>query len=384
MEIYLVSEGDNVDQIASRFGEDVNQLVYDNQIEYPYRLAVGQALVVQNDIQPKRIKKAAATCGYAYPFISEWVLEQTLPYLTELPVFSYGFTERGVLIPPFTDDSWVIERAKEYQTVPVLTLTPLGDDGHFNNMLISRMLHDSRIQERLIWNLGDKVTEKGYGGINVDFEYVLPEDRDLFTAFVERIRKVMNVFGYRVSVALVPKTSAAQRGLLYEGMDYRGLGEAADEVFIMAYEWGYTYGPPMAVAPMNMVRRVVEYAVTEIPEEKIILGMPNYGYNWPLPFEQGVTKARTMGNIEAVQLAIDYGVPIRFDEKAQAPYYRYWQYGINHEVWFEDARSVWSSMDLAEEFHLKGMGYWHIMQLFRPGWSIINDRFDIIKQPFKM
>ena len=117
MEIYLVSEGDNVDQIASRFGEDVNQLVYDNQIEYPYRLAVGQALVVQNDIQPKRIKKAAATCGNAYPFISEWVLEQTLPYLTELPVFSYGFTERGELIPPFTDDSWVIERAKEYQTV---------------------------------------------------------------------------------------------------------------------------------------------------------------------------------------------------------------------------------------------------------------------------
>ena len=134
-------------------------------------------------------------------------------------------------------------------------------------------------------------------------------------------------------MALAPKTSAQQRGLLYEGIDYRLLGEAANHVMLMTYEWGYSQGPPMAVAPINMVRKVVEYAVSEIPPEKIILGIPNYGYDWPLPFERGVTRARSLGTLEAVKLAVDFGVDIRFDETAMSPYFRYWQYGIQHEVW---------------------------------------------------
>ena len=77
----------------------------------------------------------------------------------------------------------------------------------------------------------------------MDFEYVLAEDRDRYVEFVRRLRTVMHVFGIRVTVALAPKTSGEQRGLLYEGMDYRGLGEAADSVLLMTYEWGYTYEP---------------------------------------------------------------------------------------------------------------------------------------------
>ena len=137
-----------------------------------------------------------------------------------------------------------------------------------------------------------------------------------YADFVRRATQVLKIFGYTVTVALAPKTSAQQRGLLYEGIDYRLLGEAANHVMLMTYEWGYSQGPPMAVAPINMVRKVVEYAVSEIPPEKIILGIPNYGYDWPLPFERGVTRARSLGTLEAVKLAVDFGVDIRFDETA--------------------------------------------------------------------
>lgn len=392
MDIYIVRTGDNVDEIASSYGADVQRIIFDNQLVPPYRLAVGQALVIRTEEEasveaPERgmnggnviRKKSIVSGGYAYPFISPWVLRQTLPYLTELSIFSYGFTENGNLVPPALDESWMIEMAGEYQVNPILTLTPLGPDGRFNNQLISVMVNDRQVQDRLIWNLGSQMIEKGYKGLNVDFEYILAEDRDAYTAFVGRLTEVMNLFDYRVSVALAPKTSAEQAGVLYEGMDYRGLGEAANEVFLMAYEWGYTYGPPMAVAPLDEVRRVLDYAVTEIPTDKIILGMPNYGYAWPLPFERGVTRARTLGNIEAVQLAITYGVPIQFDEEAKAPYFHYWQYGINHEVWFEDARSVSSSMELIEDYRLRGGGYWHLMQLFRAIWLVMENRFYIVK-----
>lgn len=134
----------------------------------------------------------------------------------------------------------------------------------------------------------------------------------------------------------------------------------------------------MAVAPINMVRRVVEYALTEIPREKISLGIPNYGYDWPLPFVRGETKATTISNREAVQSAIDHGVNIYFDETAMAPYFRYWQYGIQHEVWFEDVRSMKAKFDLIKEYGLTGAGYWQIMQLFLANWLLLEDTFTIL------
>ena len=140
------------------------------------------------------------------------------------------------------------------------------------------------------------MTEKGYRGLDIDFEYVRAEDGLAFAEFTGRVRRVLQVFGYPVLVALAPKTSPDQKGLLYEGIDYRLLGETADRVTLMTYEWGYTYGPPMAVAPLNMVRRVVEYAVSAIPVEKISLGIPNYGYEWPLPYVRGTTKAQSISN----------------------------------------------------------------------------------------
>lgn len=190
---------------------------------------------------------------------------------------------------------------------------------------------------------------------------------------------ILNLYEIRVTVALAPKTSDDQQGLLYEGIDYAALGEAANGVFLMTYEWGYTYGPPMAVAPLNMVRRVAEYALTRIPRDKIILGIPNYGYDWPLPYVRGTTRARSLGYTEAIQLAIDHGVPIRFDETAQSPWFRYWQYGIQHEVWFEDVRSYKAKFDLMDELGLPGAGFWQLMRLFRAGWLLADSMYNIKK-----
>ena len=374
MVIYVVKEEDNVDAIAAAAGIPVETLIRDNQIDYPYRLAVGQSLYIRGTV-PWPYKTTLTSTGYAYPFIESKVLGETLPYLTDINVFSYGFTEEGNLIYPASDDAWMIEASRKMGVRPVMVLTPIGADGRFNNNLVSALVRNPAVQQKLIWEIGRTMQERQFGGLDIDFEYVLAEDRENYAAFVRLTTQVMNLFGYPVSVALAPKTSADQRGLLYEGIDYRLLGEAANHVMLMTYEWGYSQGPPMAVAPLNMVRRVVEYAVSEIPAEKILLGIPNYGYDWPLPYERGTTRARTINNKEAVQLAIDFGVEIRFDETAQSPYFRYWQYGIQHEVWFEDIRSIKGKFDLIQEFGLLGSGYWQLMNFFKANWLMMDEMF---------
>ena len=376
-EIYVVQPGDTVDDIARKYGINVELLITDNQIVFPYALAIGQALLI--DLGVRTPVRSLRVSGYAYPFISEWVLRQTLPFLSELPVFSYGFSTNGKLIPPNYPEDWVISLAKEYGTLPILTLTPFDENGNFSNVLISRVVNDDLAIQNLIDNLLITMETKGYVGIDIDFEYILAEDREVFTAFVSEIADVMKSNGYHTSIALAPKISDGQKGLLYEGKDYNALGELVNHALIMTYEWGYTYGPPMAVAPINQVRRVVEYAITEIEPSKIDLGIPNYGYDWPLPYERGVTAATTIGNVQAIQIAIAQGASIQFDELSQSPYFTYEMDGIKHEVWFEDVRSIQKKLELIDEYALGGCGYWQIMRWWRANWKLLEKYYYIDK-----
>lgn len=390
MKIYVVQPGDSVDAIADSQNVSAQSIIYDNQLVYPFALAIGQALLLQDSLSPADIQNdtgdtmdtseslyPAYVGGYAYPFISRWVLEQTLPSLSDLFIFSYGFTTEGALVPPQLDDTFMITMAKSYGVKPILTLTPFGPDGRFSNYLISQVINNETAKQQLIENLTIQVTTRGFEGVDIDFEYILPEDRISFADFVLDVRTAINALGYLVSVALAPKISDTQTGLLYEGKDYGLLGEAADFVLLMTYEWGYTYGPAMAVAPINKVRQVVEYALTKISAEKIHLGIPNYGYDWTLPYVKGSSKAKTIGNVEAVQIAITRGADIRFDETAQSPYFNYVLDGATHEVWFEDVRSLTAKFSLVKEYQLRGMSYWQIMQLFRANWLLLNDTFTI-------
>ena len=377
MDIYVVKPGDSVDLIASYYGIPPSTIIYDNQLVYPYPLAIGQALLV-NDGESSSPSYPAVVGGYAYPYIREAVLEETLSYLTNLHVFSYGFTPEGQLVPPQVDDTFMITAALNFGASPVLTLTPFGPDGHFNNLLITTLVNNEEIIQTLLSNLLSTLLEKGFQGVDIDFEYILPEDRIPFADFVAQTREFLSPYGFHVSVALAPKTSDSQQGVLYEGKDYALLGSAADSVLLMTYEWGYTYGPPMAVAPINKVREVVDYAVTRIAPAKIDLGIPNYGYDWTLPYVRGTSAAKVIGNVEAVQIAASAGVPIQFDEVAMSPFFRYEKDGLEHEVWFEDVRSIREKFSLLQAYGLRGMGYWQIMRLFRANWLLLADTFQIL------
>lgn len=422
MVIHVVKPNETVNSIAAYYGLSADRIIYDNELYIPNRLAVGQALlllfpevvhtVVQNDtlysisqaygisvlqivrnnpylldigqlevgqnlviqytdepIRDIRIN------GYAYPYIDTNILRETLLYLTDLSIFSYGFTTAGELIPP--SDNMLIETAQSFGVNPILVLTPLTEDGTFNNQLVKIVTNDLEVQNNLIQNVLETVQAKGYEGVDVDFEFILPEDRVPYAEFIANIAAVMNENGYPLSVALAPKTSANQQGLLYEGMDYRLIGESANSVLLMTYEWGYTYGPPMAVAPINKVREVLDYAVTEIPNEIIDMGIPNYGYDWALPFQRGITRADSISNPQAVQIAVENNAMIQFDEVAMSPFFEYRKDGVDHIVWFEDARSIYAKLRLIEEYNFRGAGYWNIMKPFRQNWLLANALFRI-------
>ena len=142
----------------------------------------------------------------------------------------------------------------------------------------------------------------------------------------------------------------------------------------------YTYSIPMATAPLNSVRRVLAYGVSVIDPDKILMGMPNYAYDWPLPFVRGETKAETISNVEAIDRGVQHNVTIQFDEASQAPFYYYTaEDGIEHAVWFDDARSMNAKYRLIPEFGLNGSGVWQIMNFFPGAWLVVNNLFEVAK-----
>ena len=375
MAIYVVKANDTVNSIAGEYNIPSTTIISDNQLVPPYQLVIGQALYLDTmDAQPSR---SLAVGGYAYPFISNYVLRETLPYLTDLYIFSYGFTDEGYLIPPNLPVDRMLETSKEFGKNSILVLTPLDSRGRFNNNLITTMVQTESVKNNLINQLIATIQAKGYQGADIDFEYIKATDRDAFTAFVQEAASRLNALGYTCSIALAPKIADDQPGLLYQGKDFPALGAAVNHALLMTYEWGYKYGPPMAVAPLNKVRQVVDYAITQIPNTKLDLGIPNYGYDWPLPYVRNETIATTIGNVEAIQIAIANNARIEFDETAQSPYFYYTRDGMEHVVWFEDVRSIQRKFDLVKEYGLRGVGYWQIMRWWRANWLLLVDNFTI-------
>jgi len=360
-QVYTVSPGDTLEGIARQFNTTVIELLqYNPSITHADAIFPGDQIT----ITPSSEKRGSIyTVGYAYPHIDRTVLMKTLPYLTYLTLFTYGITPEGDLID--IDDEELIRIARDYGVAPLMLISTLTEEGTFSNELAHQILNDPEASNRLIDNVINTMREKGYEGLDIDFEYILPEDRENFVNFVRNMTNRLNEEGYTVLTALAPKISADQPGLLYEAHDYPALGDASNRVLLMTYEWGYTYGPAMAVAPINRVEEVLDYAVTEIPREKIYMGIPNYGYDFTLPYVQGVSRANSLSNVQAVELAADVGANIQYDEVAQSPYFIYFDnQGRQHEVWFEDARSILAKLDLFSEYGFEGVGYCNVMRYF--------------------
>ncbi|MFA6860568.1 MAG: LysM peptidoglycan-binding domain-containing protein, partial [Clostridia bacterium] len=341
--IHIVKAGESLYSIAKMHNVALDDLISANpEIEPPYSIFPGQEIVV-----PLKKPKLGTyeVNGFAFPNIRQDVIDKALGNLSYLSLFSYQVSETGSLteIP----DTELVTKSRSAGVAPLMVITNISEDGGFSGEITNSIFASSSAQNTLIANVLQTLKSKNYYGLVVDFEYIFPSDRDNYTGFLIKLTDALHKENYKVFVAVAPKTSGDQQGTLYEAHDYGAIGSIADKVIIMTYEWGYTYGPPLAVAPINLVKKVLDYAVTVIPSRKILMGIPNYGYDWTLPFVQG-TAATVVGNVGAVDLAREKGAFIQFDETSQAPFFNYYATnGKEHVVWFEDARSINAKLNTA-------------------------------------
>ncbi|MCP6684084.1 LysM peptidoglycan-binding domain-containing protein [Bacillus nakamurai] len=379
---YEVRQGDTLASIAGRFHISAAELARVNGIQINTALQIGTRLYIPPQTNKPDIESNAyiEPRGTSVSANLQQAAREASPYLTYLGAFSFQVQWNGTLKePPLTNLKTIADRNN---TTLMMIVTNLENDA-FSDELGRIILTDETVKRKLLQEIVATAKKYGFRDIHFDFEYLRPQDKEAYNQFLREARTIFHREGWLISTALAPKTSATQAGKWYEAHDYKAHGEIVDFVVIMTYEWGYSGGPAQAVSPIGPVRNVIEYALTEMPSRKIVMGQNLYGYDWTLPFKQGTT-AKAVSPQQAIALAARYKVDIEYNETAQAPFFRYTDANNKrHEVWFEDARSIQAKFNLIKELHLRGISYWKLGLSFPQNWLLLGDQFHIVKQTFR-
>ena len=236
MVIHVVQQGETAYDIAARYGVSAERLVLDNDIQDPDSLAEGRALVILVPRETHVVREGDTlssiaraygitvrqlfrnnpylsgsdyiypgeeivisfenektgnilTYGYAYPYISEDVLIKTLPYLTYITLYSYFFTDEGELND--IDDMEVLSKAKDYQVLPIMMISPQDIGRDSESIFLQRVLINEEIQNQLIYNIINVLRAKGYYGINFNVSYIRPQNRNDYVGFMTRLSNMV-------------------------------------------------------------------------------------------------------------------------------------------------------------------------------------------------
>ncbi|NLK29409.1 MAG: LysM peptidoglycan-binding domain-containing protein [Clostridiales bacterium] len=372
-ETYQVMDGDNLADIAASYGIPMMQLLrnnpqlFDRKYIYP-----GENLIVS--LTDEKIMEIS-TNGYAFPFIDISLLQKTLPYLTYLTIFYYRITMDGGIVD--INDQELINTARGYGVAPIMLISTLTDTKKPDVKATHNILTNTEVQENLINRVLENIKAKDYYGLNIDIQNILQEDKQLFIDFIANISNRVRQAGYPVFITLTPNTFPTETGDLYRGPEYTVLGQLVDSVMLLSYQWGNVSSPQPAL-PIEEVRDLLDYSITQLPPEKINIGIPVIGYIWQLPFIAGSTVANAISHNSAHILAMDVGAEIQRDLASQAPYFTYIT-DKEYIVWFRDVRSVGALLELVVEYGIEGIGTWNIMQFSSGLWLLINASFDIKK-----
>jgi spore germination protein YaaH len=239
------------------------------------------------------------------------------------------------------------------------------------------LLLDGDRRARAIQEIVALVEENGYDGIDIDFENVSPEARDQFTAFIVALSDKLHENGKKISVTVQPKKSDEDTWSGVGAQDFEALGKVADQVRIMSYDFSRLNTDPGPIAPIRWYEEVLTYAVSKIPAEKIIAGVPTYAYRWCVeknadPCESDALVWEGVRNVVAA-----YDPDIEWSGEYEAPWFSYEDTFENeYIVYFENNQSIEKKLDVVKDLGLKGVSLWRLGNEDPEIYSLFAERID--------
>jgi spore germination protein len=235
--------------------------------------------------------------------------------------------------------------------------------GSFNGTVVQNVLSSAAAREAHASAILALVTANAFDGIDIDYESVPTASRAAFTAFVSTLAQKLHGAGKKLSVTVYAKTSDKQNWEGPGAQDFAAIGQLADTVKLMAYDYSWDGSAAGPITPLAWLDQVTGYAESVIPPGKVIVGLPFYGYDWV------GSKGRGASYPVAMQAAQAHGASIARDANGE-PWFAY----DDHVVYFQDASSYARKVEAIKQKHpgIGGFAHWAAGQEDPAIWNVIK------------
>ncbi|MGE5330106.1 MAG: glycosyl hydrolase family 18 protein [Deltaproteobacteria bacterium] len=287
----------------------------------------------------------------------------------------YGFSTKDYK----TEAKQIVKnmRAKNIKVLALVHNMLYKQEGVTGKALSHELLTNQKYSDNFINQLEGFMKEYGFDGVNIDIEDVYKSDRNNYTEFINKLKQTLGAKGYMITVSIPAKTFDDWTNSFSYPFDYKGIGKYADRIVIMTYDehgaWtGSGAGP---IASITWQEKVVKYAVDQMPKEKILMGVPVYGFDWA----KGKSWPKYSSYEMTMNTAKSKGLQALWNDKYKVPYINYWDGNVQREIWFENASSLSYKINLASKYGLKGIAIWRLGMEDPAVWNVISGNIDVQK-----
>lgn len=345
-----------------------------NQFEKANKLSP-DGKVTEEDWQilaPELFKTVDKNISLTYYTQSQWAeksLKENASNIDYSAKFSHYVTPEGNLVGQVPLAAMDISRRNDVQTLLVVHNMegPYAMDGK----MLNGLLNSADKRKKLVQNINQLVEQYGFAGVNIDFEGILPQDRQVYNQLLAELKQSLGSKGYLLTVAVPAKTVDNPKNSWTGAYDYQTIGQLADYVVLMTYDENGAWSGPGPVASLPWVENVVKYATSVMPSNKILLGVPAYGNEWVGTNAHNMKWSRTLiwKNINELT---NYG-PIQWHNGYSVPYITYYKNNLLYEAWFENQYSLNLKLNLAKKYQLAGTALWKLGLEDNTFWQTINN-----------
>ncbi len=263
----------------------------------------------------------------------------------------------GSVTAPRLDEDFMAEARRQDCRVFV-TLTDYDETQHtFDPAISATILATREASRRHAEAVADWCRRFDVAGVDVDWEAVKGNRRDRFSAFVEELARRLHAVDRLIAVDVYPKTKEPGGWDGPRSQDWRRLGRAVDQFRVMTYNYSGSWSGPGPLSPPKWMDRVLDFAETQVPPRRIVMGLGFYGRDW----RGSTTTDLTWGGVRAIRS--DHN-PKEFRTASRELLLEYNSDGAGHQAFFPDAVAIRAKlrMMLSQHPHLRGAYAWQMGQ----------------------
>ncbi|MGZ4111197.1 MAG: LysM peptidoglycan-binding domain-containing protein [Tumebacillaceae bacterium] len=371
---YTVQAGDTLRKVAGRFHIPEKLAQAANPAMNAEELPVGRMLTMPVPLAEKQAIEVNMRLEIQGDAEEMLTIREARDCLTNLSVASAWIERDGTISVPEETERVQPAVAREAQAKRLLLITPIDEEA------AQRVMQVPACRRAFFTDLRRWIDFDEFAGVHLECT-LLPSDLRLaFNGFVRELATRVHQKRGEVFVAVPSHHEGNAEHPRYGAFDLPWLARYVDRIVWNTEEsYGRPDGPPMAVAPRHLIKRSLAYLLQHVPKQKVLLGLPLYGFDWPRPFDPDrLARMSIDGPPSEEEEMVEAPKQVHWDDRAMTPMFTYRdETGELREVWYEDVRSLGAKLQLVHDLRLAGVSCLVAGSAAPGSWQLLYDMFEI-------